>query len=1296
MASAVGQGEKLKEQRAHVVPPLPGVFGNLQDAPKFREDPESFKHADLFPVFAGLKPLILQPQGSASGQPAQRSPDSEPRALRVGVVIAGELTCLPSYPTNVIVGLHECLMALNPGSKLIGFLGGPEGLLQGRCKELTAKEIKASLNLGSWKLLSHGSCRDGSYEKERRKEEAIAAAKVCQEQRLDTLVMIAGPKDLSWAATLATCFVEEELCQTKIIGVPHSKHVNLYVPRYLAVTLGFDTARRLLSEVAGNIFVDSLSSNKYWHFIRCGEDALTLEVALQTRCTFSVLTSTAGMTDANENETTKDGLSQVVSEISEVIRRRRKAGRHSGVVLISRQFIETLPEMDELKSAISSIVGPEVGPNPAQFPRFEEVEQQLPPANIRPLFKRLPRVVQRSLIWRRDAAGKPLLPRDLEAERIIGRFVQQELRSQPGLRKGGVKVKASFAPRFHAMEITTSSPLPSAFDCAFGYMLGHTAAMLVREQRNFYVACCAGMHLPPRDWQPCAIPFTYLYPDVPLPKKASCPARQIPKMAKFVKPNLREVFRHFKEAWVESNVFKSPGPMQFDTSGDVGPLSDRPYTLLADYLSVDELKQIIQPVLQPAPLVMSTDPYVVRDARVKENLGALEQQRLRYKPAIPSYLRGPVTSQEDELAPHSCDSFEELVKSFPLTTAGTSAIRLVPPVSSEGDEMVSTFSERSPTSTMLQTGMTETSKALTVGIVFASSQVPGFHPALAGLFDYLSGLSPPAKLIGFFCGYEGLIKDFWAPMTQDMVDQFRNLGGQDLLCQFGDPSTLAFKDHLQGAIKTIMRHQLDGLVMVGNLANQVDTAFLAEACAAERLPTKVIGVPVSLDCNFPFVQQSVGFDTVTRTLSAFVGTIGNLVKASRNMWIFVRTMGDAWSHVAVQITLETHVHMVLMSGSQLLGQYLAKIVQCLCDLIVQRHEAGQDHGIIMLPVGFVNDILELRVLFSELMEVMSRNHYEQSWDSIPSIASKLKPSTAALFEVIPRDVQYEMCFGGRERYMNKVDFSTISTDRLLLRFVEIELHRRRQLGIIKEDFFNGTCYPMTYQARSAIPTNFDCDLAYTLGWSAGIMIQLEKPGLLVHATKLECDVNEWRVRGLPLTCLLRTEYDEESQENRILPAYVHLLKQRTVKRPFSDLPPPKDRIIQTLGPVQFSGVLASLSRTTWYMLNEPLQDPTDSLRETAYLCGELQSTMALAKAESTLYAVNSLLQNAVSVLEAFKQLHDSKKRGTQSLADVPVEHLAKVWTTQHHNRSSDSHSDDRTHHSTRHEAMTRSTDLVLA
>lgn len=1290
--------EGVKDMRTQVLPPLPEVLTNLEKLPEFFEDPDPVQHSDVFPSFSGLKPLMLRRRGDAS-VPVAAAPQSDsastgsapskPRSLRVGVILAGEQSCLPSYPTNVVAGLYRGLKALSPGARLVGFVNGPRGFLEGKFKEITENQVKKDMNQGSWRLLGHGSCRDGSYSKENRMEEAQVAAEVCNELRLDALVIVAGPKDLSWAATLATAFTEEELCRTKVIGVPHSKNLNLYVKRYMPLTLGFDTARRLLSEVAGNIFVDSLSSNKYWHFIRCGEDALTVEVALQTRSTFSVLTM--GRQAHHISDSQKETLTQTVNNLCEVVQSRRRSGRYSGVVLISRQLLETLPEMDQLKTEIAAIVKAEAADKNRQpFPT--EVDSRLKSDATKALFKRLPRFVQMSMIRNRDSSGLPVLPKDLEAERILGRFVQQELRNQPPVKK----VKATFAPRFHAMDLMTSSPLPSAFDCAFGYALGHTAALLVNERRNFYVACCAGMHRNTRYWEPCAIPFTYLYPEGANAKRASCPNTPIPKTGKYVKPHLKEVYKFFRDEWVNCNVFRSPGPMQLDSSGDVGPLSERPITLLADYFSVDELKQIVQPRAQPAPLVMCKEPLVVRDVRLRENLSLLEQERLNYEPALPGYLRDRVTWQEDELAPHSCDNIEELVQSFPLIHSHVCAIRLVPPIAAEGDEVETLISERSPTSTMRQTAApSDCGKPMTVGIVFASSQVPGYHPVIAGLFDYLDGLPGPAKLIGFFCGYEGLLKDLWAPITKDMVDQFRNLGGQDLLCQFGDPSTLAFKDHLQAAIETISRHKLDGLVMVGNEANQVDSAFLAEACAASRLSTRVIGVPVSLDCNFPFVQQTIGFDTVTRTLSAFIGTIGNLVKTSRNMWIFVRTMGDAWSHVAVQIALQTHVHMVLLSGSQLLGQYLVNIVSCLCDLIVKRHDAGEDYGIIMLPVGFVNDILELRILFSELMEVMSKDHYEQSWESIPKIAARLKPATAALFDVIPRDVQFEICFGGRERYMNKIDFSTISTDRLLLRFVEMELLRRRQLGHISKDFFNGMCYPMAYQARSAMPTNFDCDLAYTLGWSAGIMVNLEKTGQLVHVSHLEKDVSEWRVRGLPLTCLLRTEFEEETQEYRILPAYVHLLKQRNVRRPFVDLPPPKSRTIQTLGPVQYTRDTPEL-RTTWYMENQPIQDPTEALRETAYLCSELQSTMALAKAESTLYAVNSLLDNAVSVLDAYKRLHDSKKRGQRSLAEVPMEHLAKVWTTKHMDRSDHQGLEHRSHHSTRGEVLTKKTDLVLA
>jgi len=350
-----------------------------------------------------------------------------------------------------------------------------------------------------------------------------------------------------------------------------------------------------------------------------------------------------------------------------------------------------------------------------------------------------------------------------------------------------------------------------------------------------------------------------------------------------------------------------------------------------------------------------------------------------------------------------------------------------------------------------------------------------------------------------------------------------------------------------------------------------------------------------------------------------------------------------------------------------LGQYLANIVKCVCDLIVKRHEAGDNHGVIILPVGFANDILELRLLFTEIMELIAGGDYDVSWDSIPKIAAKLKPSMAALFDVIPRDVQYEICFGGRERHTTKVDLSTVSTDRLLLRFVEIELQRRRQLGLIREDFFRGTCYPMAYQARSATPTDFDCDLAYTLGRAAGILVDLGKPGQLVHACHLERQVDEWQIRGIPLTCLLRIEADEDCKEHRIVPAYVHLLKQRGVIRPFAELPPPHTRHVLYHGPVQYSPEAAEApgARTTWYMENQPIQDPTDDLQDLSMLCSELESIMALAKAESTLLSVSSLLSNAVSVMDSYKRLDDANRTSTLALADVPMEKIAKVWKTMH-------------------------------
>jgi len=1228
----------LQEHRRGIVPPLPRSLDE-PTLPRFEEGawPQgSVEPPVVLPQFRSLRPLYLRAQGlDTNGASSSASPSdggAAPRGLRVGVLIGGgnpgHHNKHPAYPVNVLEGLLEYLCKAAPGSSLIGFQGGPEGLLTNSCREITLEDVFQFRNQSSWQCISYGTCADGEFTPKAREAEARRAASACTNQRLDSLVVVAGCRDLSWAAVMADHF-EREQHQTKIVGVPYSKNCNFYVPRLLSVTLGFDSARRMLSEVAGNIFTDALSSKKYWHFIRCGEDALTMEVALRTRCTFSVRKAEAR------------SLKETVRRLEEVIERRYASGHHSGVVLLSRELIESLPEMETLRDELAAILRASSAAGLRPLSRHE-VEKKIQQEEALELFRRLPRAVQVSLISDTDSRGMPLLPTDLEAERILGRFVQQNMKAASNTHV--------FAPRFHNMEFMTYAPLPSAFDCAFGYALGQTAGALVFERRTFYVASCMDMHLPVAEWQPVALPFSALYPASACGREDG--SLRIPRTSEVLRKNIEEAYEHFKDIWIGANVFQAQGPMQFGDGADVGPLSERPLVLLADCIGLEELKRIIQPVEELPPAVcISSQPTLMRDVRILANLSALEQRRLRYEPEMPTYLQGQLRAQDVQVFPQACDTVDVLAKSFPHTYGKCNAMRFLPVEQTSANPSLGRV--ESPT----------LRRPRRVGIVFASNQAPGFHSVIAGVFDHLSAEKPPAELIGFQGGYEGLIKGFVMKIDAQVIDQYRNLGGQDLLCYSSEGGCLVFKDHLSAVTGTIRKQRLDGLVVVGNMEAQVDAAFITEACAAQRLECSVIGVPVSIDCDFPFVQQSIGYDTVCHTLSAYIGQLGCMAQATGRLWIFVRMTGDAWSHIAVQCTLQAHPNIVLLSGSKLHGQSLPGIVQHVCDLIMQRHEAGHDYGMVLLPLGFVQDITELRLLFTEVMQVQANGSYETGWDSIPTIASKLEHCSAALFDLMPRDVQFEICFGGREREGRHNHLSTISTDRLILRFVEIELQRRKDLGFITQDFFRGACHPMLHHARSALPSNFDCDLAYTLGWGAALLTCIGRTGLLVSASNLNASVQDWVLGALPLTSLLRTYFDEEANDISILPANLQLLRQRGIIRPFSNLPAMRDRCGVYRGPLQFWGeaTLDPQTRTTWFMENFPIQDPTSLLQDISSLAAELQSMMATAQAESRLYAVNSILTNALSTLDTYKALDASSRRLAQSLADVAMSSM--VWKT---------------------------------
>merc|ERR1719458_384138 len=135
-------------------------------------------------------------------------------------------------------------------------------------------------------------------------------------------------------------------------------------------------------------------------------------------------------------------------------------------------------------------------------------------------------------------------------------------------------------------------------------------------------------------------------------------------------------------------------------------------------------------------------PLKVRDVRLFHNLSFLEQQRLKYQPSLPAYLRGALRAQVEPIHPTACISATELALSFPVTFPETSAVQLVP----MGKDRVFAPASAEPST-------------LRVGVIFASNQVPGFHTVVAGLFDYFANQERPFQLIGFTAGFEGLIKN---------------------------------------------------------------------------------------------------------------------------------------------------------------------------------------------------------------------------------------------------------------------------------------------------------------------------------------------------------------------------------------------------------------------------------------------------------------------------------------------------------------------------------------------------------
>jgi pyrophosphate--fructose-6-phosphate 1-phosphotransferase len=418
-------------------------------------------------------------------------------------------------------------------------------------------------------------------------------------------------------------------------------------------------------------------------------------------------------------------------------------------------------------------------------------------------------------------------------------------------------------------------------------------------------------------------------------------------------------------------------------------------------------------------------------------------------------------------------------------------------------------------------------RKLSVGVILSGGQAPGGHNVIAGLFDGLKRGNGESKLYGFLGGPKGLLENKKLEISAEIIDQYRNTGGFDLIGSGRDK--IETLDQFAAALKNARELNLDAVVIIGGDDSNTNAAFLAEYFLEQGSPVQVISCPKTIDGDLKneYIEVSFGFDTAVKLYRELIGNIARDANSAKKYWHFIKLMGRAASHIALECALQTQPNICLISEEVEAKQMsLSQIVDQICAAVAKRAENKEDFGVVLIPEGLVEFIPEMKKLIDELNDVMSLDaeHFgglkgfeaQEQW-----LKEKLSPESWKLFRNLPVDIAMQL-LADRDPHGN-VQVSRIETEQLLMRMVKKRLGEMKKAGAYGGKF-SALGHFFGYEGRCAFPSNFDADYCYSLGLNAFVLIAAGLTGYLSSVRNLTSAVDQWIAGGVPLTMMMNMEH----------------------------------------------------------------------------------------------------------------------------------------------------------------------------
>jgi pyrophosphate--fructose-6-phosphate 1-phosphotransferase len=491
----------------------------------------------------------------------------------------------------------------------------------------------------------------------------------------------------------------------------------------------------------------------------------------------------------------------------------------------------------------------------------------------------------------------------------------------------------------------------------------------------------------------------------------------------------------------------------------------------------------------------------------------LQIARAAYQPKLPKALQGAVAAKEGKPT-QSVGNQEEIQQLFPNTYG-------MPVIEFESGEAAQL-------------------PAINVGVILSGGQAPGGHNVISGLFDGIKSINADSRLYGFILGPGGLVDHNYIELTSDIIDEYRNTGGFDII---GSGRTkLEEVDQFEKGIEVLRQLNIKALVIIGGDDSNTNACVLAEYYAAKNYGVQVIGCPKTIDGDLKNeqIETSFGFDTACKTYSELIGNIQRDCNSARKYWHFIKLMGRSASHIALECALQCQPNVCLVSEEvEAKDMTLDDVVTYIAKAVADRAADGNNFGTVLIPEGLIEFIPAIKKLIAELNDILAMDEAAEvsRKEQIDFVKRHLSETNLAIFNSLPTSVARQLALD-RDPHGN-VQVSLIETEKLLSEMVADKLIAWKREGkycgkfAAQHHFFG-------YEGRCAAPSNYDADYCYSLGFNATRLIAAGKTGYMSIIKNTTAPAAEWIAGGVPITMMMNLERRNGKMKPVIRKALVEL------------------------------------------------------------------------------------------------------------------------------------------------------------